>query len=361
MKKFIIFFIAAIAFTACTDLDDQLYDRIPSDKYPENEVQGALVTGPVYEPMQDFIDWGGWWFCQEIPSDEMTAPTRDTDWDDGGKWRVLHTHTWSNTTEAVAGMWGTFYRGIGEANQLLEQLGEPTEESAKATVAKLKIMRAYYYYLLIDNYGDVPYVTSFSDAEENPSATDRATIWANIVADVEASILHLTNDASKTAVSKGMAYTLLTKLYLNAEVYAGTAEWAKAEAAADSVIALGNYSLESNPLAPFVTENENSPENIFTIPYDEDTYHGFNLHMRTLHYVSNKTFGMVAGPWNGFAAMESHFNSYSDDDLRKDGYFLYGPQYALDGTPLVDETAGSELVFDPEIPALNMDGSYSLE
>ncbi len=79
-------------------------------------------------------------------------------------------------------------------------------------------MRAYYYYLLIDNYGDVPFVTSFSEAEEQPSKTSNAIIYQSIVNEINESIPHLTTSISKTAVTKGMAFSLLAKLYLNAEV-----------------------------------------------------------------------------------------------------------------------------------------------
>ena len=300
----LIFFLTIITLASCLDLSDELYDRLTSEIYPENEIQGATITTPVYKPMQDFLDWGGWWFCQEVTGDAVVFPTRHTDWDDGGKWRVLHQHTWTNTTEAVEAMWSRFYNGIGQTNQLIESL-EPgaAEPSVALTIAKLKIMRGYYYYLLIDNYGDVPYVTTFATAEENPLKVARKDIWQNIVNEIEESAVLLPAGKAKNAVTKGMAYSLLTKLYLNAEVYTGTAHWDKAEQYADSVLILG-YNLEGNPLGPFITENQNSSENIFTIPYDEDTYTGFNLHMRTLHYASNQTFDMTAGPWNGCAVVE---------------------------------------------------------
>ncbi len=363
MKKILLIFSTIFIFSiGCTDLDDKLYDRIPSDRYPENAKQVATVAVPTYSAMRDFLDWGGWWFCQEIPSDEMTAPTRDTDWDDGGKWRVLHQHTWTNNTEAINAMWGTFYNGIFEANKAIEFMGDVTENpEGQEVVAKLKIMRAYYYYLLIDNYGNVPYVISFSDAPEFPEKTDRAIIYDNIVADVEESLQYLSTGSTKTAVTKGMTYSLLAKLYINSEVYSGTPQWQKAEDYCDSVIERCNYSLDNNPLDPFVTNNEGSFENIFVIPYDEDNYKGFNLHMRTLHYASNKTFNMSAGPWNGFAVMEDHYNTYSENDLRKD-YFLVGQQYDYNGIQLTDEGAdGALLIFNPHIPALEIDASHTAE
>jgi len=362
MKKIASIVIVLAALSSCVDLDEPLYDRIPLDKYPENDIQGALSTGPVYEAMRGFVeDWGGWFFAQEVTSDELVFPTRNTDWDDGGKWRVLHNHTWTNTTEAISNMWREYYKGIGEANRLLEQFGGESEDpSVLATRAKLRIMRAYYYYLLIDNYGDVPYVTSFRDAEEFPSKDNREDIWPQLVSEVEQSIPDLPESTSKTSVTRGMAFMLLAKLYLNAEVYTGTAYWAEAEKAADSVLALG-YSLEADPLAPFITENQFSPENIFTIPYDEDSYQAFTLHRRTLHYLHNQTFDMTVGPWNGCAVTEDHYNTYEDDDIRKTDGFLVGQQYTSAGAPIFDEVAGVPLVLKPHIPALLIDASYTAD
>ncbi len=359
MKKIIIAIFALTLFQfGCTKLDDKLYDRVPPGAYTADPV---LKMSPIYAPMRDFIDWGGWWFAQELPSDEMTCPTRGADWDDGGKWRVLHQHTWDNNTEAINSMWSRFYNGIVESNKFIEEqmnfAGDPIVDQA---IAKAKVLRAYYYYLLIDNYGDVPFVDKYLDAPEMPYRNFRKDIFDRIVKDIEEGAPIIPASPSKTGAGKGFAYSVLAKLYLNAEVYTGTPQWAKAEQAIDSVMALGQYSLESNPLAPFVTENSASSENIFVIPYDEDTYQGFNLHMRTLHYNSNLTFDMLAGPWNGFAAMEDFYNTYEDGDLRKEGYFLVGQQYTYDGAPISDQGAGGEpLVFNPVIPALLMNADFT--
>lgn len=362
MKKILYYLSFVLSISACVNLDDNLEDKIPYDKFPENENQSALMIGSVYTPMKDFLDNGGWWFCQELTSDEVVCPTRHTDWDDGGKWRVLYQHTWDNNTEAINNMWSRFYSGVGQANYWIEFFAPTAETEAGATtIAKLKIMRAYYYYLLIDNYGDVPYVTQYAGADQQPQKTARAVIFQNIVNEINESIPYLTSSTSKTAVTKGMAYSLLAKLYLNAKVYAGVIRWDSAGFACDSVIALNQYSLEADPLAPFVTDNSASSENIFTIPYDEDTYTGFNLHMRTLHYNSNLTFDMTVGPWNGFAITEQHYNTYASNDKRKDGYFLVGQQYTSSGQPITDAVADAPLVFDPYIPALVMDASYTPE
>ena len=360
MKKILFFISLLFLGVSCVNLQEEVFDRIPESEFPENEGQAALRVVPTYRELTDLIDDAGWWFwAQEASSDELVFPTRLTDWEDGGKWRVMHTHTWDNNTEAVNRMWSNFYDGVFEANKAIDELAPYADDpAAKVTIAKLKALRAFYYYLLIDNYGDVPFVTAFFDAPAQPEKEDRAVIYAALVQDLEDAYPFLPEAANNFAVSKGMAFMLLAKLHLNAEVYTGTAKWAEAEAYCDSIIQLNRYRLESNPLGPFVTDNESSPENIFTIPFDELNAKGFRLHMRTLHYQHNLTYDMPVGPWNGCAATEDHYNSYEADDLRKAG-FIVGPQFASNGTPLYDETADTEVVIDPNIPALVLDASYS--
>ncbi|MFZ4464518.1 MAG: RagB/SusD family nutrient uptake outer membrane protein, partial [Bacteroidales bacterium] len=359
MKKIIFAFIVILTFqTGCTKLDTELYDKILPSDYVADPV---LKMSPIYAPMKDFIDDNGnWWFAQELTADAMCPPTRAADWDDSGKWRLLHTHEWSNNTETVNRMWGKFYNGVVEANKFLEEMGayEPAPIIDQG-IAKAKILRAYYYYLLIDNYKNVPYVTSYLNAEESPMLNFRKDIFDSIIKEIEINAIKLPNTiTTKTGVTKGMAYSLLAKLYLNSEVYTGTPQWSKAEQYCDSVISLNAYSLVSNPLEPFVTNNGDCPENIFIIPFNEDTYQGFRLHMRILHYNSNLTYDMTVGPWNGFAAIEDFYNTYEDIDIRKSA-FLVGQQYKSNGDKIFDEAANADLIFDPHIPALKMDGSFT--
>ena len=360
--KQLIYLTTILLTISCTNLDETLYDRIPESEFPENEAQAALVLVPAYKELADLIDDAGWWFwAQEITSDEIVFPVRGNDWDDGGKWRVLHQHTWDNNTDGINSMWSHMYDGVIAANKAIDGLLPfETEPAAKVTIAKLKLLRAFYYYLLIDNYGDVPFVTSFFTAVEFPEKEDRLVIWEAIVDDVLSALTFIPANANNFAVSKAMGYTLLAKLYLNAEAYGESAHWEEAEAYCDSVILSGRFSLEANPLSPFITENTFSSENIFTIPFDETTLKGFRLHMRTLHYQHDATFNMIAGPWNGFAAVEDHYNSYDEDDLRK-AMFLVGPQFTSTGNTIFDETAEANLDINPEIPALVLDLTYTYE
>lgn len=370
MKKNIFkLFTIVLLFGSCTDLKETIYDTIPDDKYPENPNQTVNLGSGAYDPLKELVDYGGWWFCQEMTTDEMVCPTRGLDWDDNGKWRALQLHNWTNETEAVVGMWDRYYRGIAECNKTIETIGTDTVNSTEAlknTIAKFVTIRGFYYWLLIDNYGDVPYVTSYATAEEKPFKSKRANIFNKIVKDLEWSIPRLKNSPVHYAVSKAMAQMTLGRLYLNSKIYTGIDLSEKAIPILEDLINTGGYTLAADVSTPFLSENASCSENIFTVFYDgTENANGkpeFNLHMRTLGYQSNQTFQMTAGPWNGFATLEKHFQSYDSNDKRKDAYYLYGPQKTFDGKPLIDAetsttTANDIWDFSPIIPALSISES----
>jgi len=120
--KFVLVLFVSVSLTNCTELDNEISDFIPGDAYPENSEQAIRVANPVFAKTQSLLDGGGWWFLQTVSSDEAVAPTRGSDWDDGGKWRVLHQHTWGATTEAIDQTWGLIYDAVPRANRAIELL-----------------------------------------------------------------------------------------------------------------------------------------------------------------------------------------------------------------------------------------------
>ncbi|MBU1010466.1 MAG: RagB/SusD family nutrient uptake outer membrane protein [Bacteroidetes bacterium] len=357
MKKIMISLtVLVMVLAGCTKLDEKLYDKIPGDQYPENASQVANLSVDAYKRLQNLADDNGWWLlAQEISSDELCGPTRGSDWFDGGKWLDMHTHSWSYENEGVNRMWGTFWEGITSCNQIIDMLNSlPQNESILAKVAEVEVMRSFYYYLLMDNYGDAPYLTTANlPSDFQPLKVPRKDIYDSLVTTIETNLKFMKPIDNKLLATRYMGFALLAKLYMNAEVYTGTAQWAKAGQYCDSILA-GPYNLESNLSAPFVTNNDKSSEIIFSIPYDEDNFTGFRIHMRTLHYQSNLTYDMPVGPWNGFAVVPTFFDTFDASDKRKDAWFIYGPQYTSGGEVIVESITGEPLDIDPYLPALFM-------
>ena len=342
---------------SCTDLDEVLYSEVTPEDYFKSEEQFVTALASAYTAMGSYASENPYSLA-EMGSDEMAVPTKGADWDDGGEWRRLTLHAWTYEDGPVRNAWNFGFGGVTTCNRLIFQFQDLVEQGAvepaiaDAFIAELKVLRAFYYWWLIDNYGNVPLVTDFASGDAQPATTPRAEIYAYIVGELETEVPKLSKSVDASTYGRMNYWAgkhLLAILYLNAEVYTGTAQWQNALNAANEIIGSGLYSLESDYFVNFNEDNAASSEFIFAIPYDQVFFTGFTLSMRTLHYGSQETFNLTAQPWNGYVSLEEFYNSYDDTDLRKGqagtvdgpstvrGNFIAGYQYKADGkTPITD-------------------------
>lgn len=384
-KTLFLILIALIAnpfFQSCTNLDEVLYSEVTPDNFFKTDQENVSALGAAYTQFADFAS-GDMLSLQDVSTDEMVVPTRGSDWDDGGAWRRLHLHSWTNEDGAMNGGWNFGFGGVNTANRLIYQFnslvesGQVDPTTAEAYISELEAVRGFFYWQLIDLYGNVPLVLDFASADASPTNIPRAQVYAEIVSNLEAAVPKISTAVDGTTYGRMNYYagqTLLAKLYLNAGVYTGTPQWEKVITACDEVINSGKYSLESNYFANFNVENSGSKEFIFAIPYDQVFFTGFNLAVRTLHYGSQDTYNLTAQPWNGFCTLEEFYNSYSDDDVRKGdvgtldgpatkrGNFIAGFQYKAGGGLVTDDGYDTPqpnrqpvaLIGDPDGAPLNL-------
>jgi len=359
LRFVVIVLIAAALGQSCTNLDEKLYSEVTPSNFFKSDAQFVSALGAAYTQFGGYAS-GSVFNLQEATTDEMVVPTRGSDWDDGGNWRRLHLHSWKFEDNDFGSAWDFCFGGVNTANRLIYQFqtlsdnGQVDPDQAATYISELKAVRGFFYWQLVDLYGNVPWVTDFATAEATPPTVDRTTVFSNLVADLEEAVPLLTTAVDGTTYGRMNYYagmTLLAKLYLNAGVYTGTPQWAKVITACDEVINSGKYSLDSNYFSNFNAKNEGSKEFIFAIPYDQIFFQGFNLDMQTLHYGSQYTYNLTAQPWNGFCTLEEFYNSYSDNDLRKGdvgttdapqakrGNFLAGYQWTAGGTLVMDDGA----------------------
>ena len=305
--------IVAAFSQACTKLDEKLYDTVTPSDFFKSDAQFVSALGAAYTTLGNYAS-GDVNNLQELCTDEQAVPTRGQDWDDGGNWRRLHLHSWKFEDNAVGGAWDFCFTGVSTANRLiyqfqsLSQSGQVNADVAAAYIAELQTLRGFFYWQLVDLYGNVPLVTDFVGADPAPATKARADVYNFIVTDVEAAVPQLPTVVDGTTYGRMNYWAgkfLLAKLYLNAGVYTnGTTQWAKVVAECDEIINSGKYNLESNYFANFNVNNSSSKEFIFAIPYDQVFFQGFQLDMQTLHYGSQFTYnltashGMVSALWN---------------------------------------------------------------
>lgn len=359
---------------SCTDLEEQYFSELTENNFPTTEEQFIAALGATYTSLYGFAGHNSIFSLQEVSSDEIMIPQRGNDWYDGGQWLRVHRHELNDREESVNNGWNFLYGGINNCNRVIDLFvslvdqGKVPADQAASFIAEVKVLRALFYYWLLDGYGNVPIVTSFAGAQPNPPTKSRAEVYAFVEQELNENVDKLEKKKDGSTYARMNYYAgkaLQAKLYMNAEVYKGSPEWAKAIAACDEVINSGAYNLESDYFTNFNTKNDGSNENIFVIPYDEINAKGFALAQMTLHYQSQFTFNLQSQPWNGYCTLQEFYESYSDTDKRKGVYgsqtirgnFLAGPQFASDGTRLTDSSAeagdpdGPELTFTPQINA----------
>jgi hypothetical protein len=326
---------------SCTNLDEELEDRYASEFEINNQGVGTKnnvnkaqpddgLQGAFSKVLNGTAGNGGFFAVQEAGTDEAVITQKGGDWFDGGLYIRMHKHEFSPQTWGINDAWANAYDGIFQCNTLLD--GTITA----AQRAQVRTLRAYFYWRLLDVFGNVPLVTKAGTAAPQ---SNRPDVYEFVVAELTAVLPDLPAGKQEYGrVSKGAANALLARVYLNSRIYTNGAksEYQKAIDAADAVINSGVYSLSASYAAVFDPKNVENVEHIFVAPFDESTGTGAVWPMMTLHYPSQLTFKLQEQPWNGFSTLEDFYNSYEDADNRKAANFIVGPQYDLQGNQLLD-------------------------
>lgn len=334
--------LTGLAFSACKKLDEEVFSEVISEEFTPTEQDLNAILAPVYTVMRPmFAGWYGNFDLQEESADHIVTPVRPNGWYDGGVYQRMHKHTWTPTQGQPNTLWGHCYNGINTANRVIYQIesGEvPVSEGKESVVAELKSARAFYYAYLLDNHANVPIVTDFKDTEV-PKQSNRKELYDFVVSELEANIPLLNEKNDPTTYgrfNKWAAKSVLANVYLNAEIYVGTPQFDKVISLTDDIINSGLYSLEPNYRDVFKTDNQNSKELVFAVPYDEIYGTEFSIHMKTLDPLMQLVLGMQAQPWGGNAAVPQFIDTYDPDDHRLNDTWIQGPQYNL--------TTGEELI-----------------
>lgn len=366
---YIILGVVATFATSCSDLEEEVYsETVVSTFYQsKDEIMGAYTRPWAHT---QWVLPHSIWNLSELSADAAAWTAKTTgDGYDGGNWISLHNHSYTPSLSELAPAWGDLWKGVAFINGVLQGI-EPVDFSDKGMliskaemIAELRTLRAYYYYLACDLWGNVPIVTKVADPEF-PATNSREEVYRFIETELTEAISDLpVREHAKTYgyFTKSGAYALLAKLYLNSKEFLGQAEYEKGLSACQSVIDLGKYSLDDNWQDPFLPDNEFSKENIFAFALDGVSSFAYSISVKTLHYSHQQAFGLSFGPWNGIVTQEAFYDSYDDQDLRKKQY-LIGPQYIKGtNTPVkaVKEYAGQDLVIVKKITAMN--GAYENE
>lgn len=271
LKYIVIATASVLVMGGCTNLDETLYDQVGSENYYNTKMD---VIRAVFRPFEHAY----WSICNrhilnELPADQLITPTRDGWFYDGGCWERLHYHTWTVDDFVEArDEWNGCFQGIMQCNLVIEDLSRFTPEQFGFSeaefnnlTAQCRILRAWFYIRLLDEFRNVPLVTTYSDRPNNPQAAPE-DVFKFIESELKDNLGLLikksglgTNSQIQGQWTQAAAASLLVRLYLNAEVYTGQPRYEDCAKVAQDILdnKYGDYAVADRWDAAFDYDNDN--------------------------------------------------------------------------------------------------------
>ena len=350
------FFVACgmiLMSTGCTNLSENLYDKVAADEYGKTEKEINSIVGAAYASLRGKGFTGGSgmafseyvYFISALSSDEAVLPARNhgADWYDGGRYVELKRHQWGTNNTCINGAWSYAYNIISTVNQIISQVGDSSldEQTKDKIFAELRATRAFAYYRLIDWFGNVPIIKDYKDLSL-PTNSSRAEVF-KFIEDELKEVIPILPETGYGKMTKNAGNCLLARLYLNSEVFTGTPRW---NDCLDACLKIKGE-LEPDYFTNFLTENQVSKEIIFAIPYDHKMGTSGNfLHWALTHeeqcWAISPT-GNFYGGGNSMVAQPGLYAQFDENDVRR-GTMLIGDQ--------IDLRTGTVIDADPQTPGL---------
>ena len=335
-------------FGSCENLDVPITTQLTPDVFPQNSTQFIQTTGPVYVAFRQDFSFA-WWWTQTLTTDEAILPARGGNWFDNRNYIAMHFHDWTVDNGISESLWKWSSTVIGKSNQAISILeaAMPAGAEKSTLISELKTMRAISYFMLMDNFGDVPLDTLYGDFSSRPKSS-RVEVFNFVESELKKAIPNLsavTGVSTYGRPNKQTANALLAKMYLNAQVYTGIQRNSECIAACDEVIKTGAYSIETLSGYLNMFKSTNGPqmkEFIFAVPYDPAAagggmmYHARYDVPRSLQ----DRFGLKFKPSAPRSTLPEFYANFESDanDIRNKQW-LTGKQYLADGvTPVMVTT-----------------------
>ncbi len=397
MKKIINIFLAiavlAVINTSCIkDLDTEPIDPdevTAADVFNEPEAYKQVLAklyaglsvsgqqGPSGMPDISGIDEGfgqylrGFWYHQELTTDEAVIGWNDQ------TIKNFHGQNWSASDVFIAAFYYRIFYQIAACNEYIRETsdGKLNDRGVSGSLreeiayfrAEARFLRALSYWHALDLFANVPFVTENDPVGAFfPQQIMRADLYNYIeteLLDVENALLDPKANEYGRA-DKAAAWMLLAKLYLNAEVYTGSAQWDKAAEYSEKVVNSG-YALEEDYQVNFLADNHNSSEIIFPVVSDglsTQTWGGmtFIIHAAVGGEMDPSVYG-VDGGWGGTRTTSGLVRKFYPD-ITEETFAINGHGRSLNDYPLL-YVPGSYQGWAPEndstvLASVNSDGNY---
>ncbi len=324
----------ALIANSCTDLDVDVKSEYT--KFPDSELATEAVSANVYNAFRGAYG-RDYWMAQTLSSDEAVSVAMGSDWYDGGAYRQMHVHDWNRDHGMLHTIWNSAMSGVTSCNIVLALINDDQSNSA----ASIRAMRAYYYFILMDNFGAVPIIKAIGGEQQ-----DRAP-RAEVARFIESELLEikekLPTDVTPATYGKATKYvaeSLLAKLYLNWNVYttadvanynpsAANPKLQDAIAACDAVISSNKFNLSDRFLVKFrPTNGPQIKDFIFAMPFDRETQQGMTYGRFWVHRSAQSQFAPLPASVGGtFRVLPTFLDKFNLEGDQRNASYIGGLQF----------------------------------
>ena len=264
-------------------------------------------------------------------ADEFTTDEAVCAWNDPGV-PDLHNLSWTSSDVILEGLYARIMYQVTVANSFIQQASAVKFTGAAATdlahyVAEARFIRAFDYWEMMDLFGNSPFITDKQTIGTTPTYITRANLYTYVVSELRsldsANSMVAPRQNAFARADQACVWALLARVYLNAQVYTGTADWTDAITYSSKVITNGGYSLLSTYQNLFLADNGTSAntEQLLSIAYDGNSsqnYGGttFIINAEIGGSMSPAAYGVPGGGWGGNRVTSNIVNLYPASDGR---------------------------------------------
>lgn len=241
--------------------------------------------------------------------------------------REIQRNIWTSQNPIFLGMWGRAHVSVAFANNFLRETTDAKLDERNVSAgtraaivnyrAEARLLRAMSYYHLMDLFGKANFVTEDSGLNSIPEVYDRDQLFTFIESELQAINGDLIGPRQNAygRADQAVAWMILAKLYMNAEVYIGTPMYSEAITELNKIIGSG-FTLATDYLHNFMADNDvNSASNEIIFPIISDGLVTQNFGPTTVMIngsvgsleVNGAALGVGAGGWGGALRVRRQF------------------------------------------------------
>src|SRR5215203_76973 len=308
-KKVIAVLLVLSSMVACTDKLDVLDENNPTtESYFKTALELQNGVNATYSTLRSAQLVGReWFFTHDMRGGETASGGSQLE---APRAELLKQSSPAPSNSVMSDVWSGSYRMINRANLIFEKAPAVTDNNAlrDRLVGEAKFLRAWAYFELVSQWGDVPlYTESITSTTGYKGKSPAADIYALVIADLTEAIAKLPADAPQAGrVTKGAANALLGKVQMQ------KGDYAAAKTALLQVVNSGKYSLMPNYSDNFsgdiysgtskVTDGkEFNAESVFEVAFVDKGDNNFNWGYdgegatNPVSTVRNQEYGIVWG------------------------------------------------------------------